>query len=100
MDIAKWTNAVDEYIELDCQHPEAQWKKLKDDNLYGFDVVVDVIGVEKLVDKSINYVRRGGTLMICGVYENKVLVHWPNVLRLPHSHAGKHRPSVYGNLTA
>ena len=23
-----------------------------------------------------------------------------NVLRLPHSHAGKHRPSVYGNLTA
>ena len=22
-----------------------------------------------------------------------------NVLRLPHSHAGNHRPSVYGNLT-
>jgi D-arabinitol dehydrogenase (NADP+) len=26
---------------------------------------------------SINYVRRGGTLMIYGVYENKALVHWP-----------------------
>ena len=33
--------------------------------------------VEKLADESINYVRRGGTLMIYGVYENKALFHWP-----------------------
>ena len=49
---------------------------LKDNNLYGFDVVVEATGVEKLADESINYVRRGGTLMIYGVYENKALVHW------------------------
>ncbi|KAJ7910635.1 chaperonin 10-like protein [Mycena leptocephala] len=70
-------DAGDEYIELDRQNPEAQWQKLKDDNPYGFDVVVEATGVEKLANESINYVRRGGTLMIYGVYENKARVHWP-----------------------
>ncbi|KAF8999110.1 chaperonin 10-like protein [Cyathus striatus] len=77
MDIAKQINAADEYIELDRKNPEAQWQKLKEDNPYGFDVVVEATGVEKLANDSINYVRRGGTLMIYGVYENKALVHWP-----------------------
>ena len=77
MDLAKQLNAADEYIELDRQNPEAQWQKLKDDNPYGFDIVVEATGVEKLANESINYVRRGGTLMIYGVYENKALVHWP-----------------------
>ncbi|KAF8345380.1 chaperonin 10-like protein [Amanita rubescens] len=60
---------ADEYIEMDRQNPEAQWQKLKQDN--------PPTGVEKLANESINYVRRGGTLMIYGVYENKALVHWP-----------------------
>ncbi|KAF8273130.1 NADP+-dependent D-mannitol dehydrogenase [Lactarius quietus] len=77
MDIAKQLDAADEYIELDRQNPGAQWAKLKEDNPYGFDVVVEATGVEKLANESINYVRRGGTLMIYGVYENKALVHWP-----------------------
>ncbi|KAF8886540.1 NADP+-dependent D-mannitol dehydrogenase [Infundibulicybe gibba] len=63
MDIAKQLDAGDEYIELDRQNPEAQWKKLKDDNPYGFDAVIEATG--------------GGTLMMYGVYENKALVHWP-----------------------
>ncbi|KAJ7839609.1 chaperonin 10-like protein [Mycena olivaceomarginata] len=39
MDIAKDLDAADEYIELDRQDPEAQWKKLKEDNPYGFDII-------------------------------------------------------------
>ena len=77
MDIAKKLNAADVYIELDRQNPEAQWEQLKKDYPYGFDVVVEATGVEKVANESINYVRRGGTLMIYGVYENKALVHWP-----------------------
>jgi D-arabinitol dehydrogenase (NADP+) len=77
MNIAKDLEAGDEYIELDRQNPEAQWAKLKQDNPYGFDVVVEATGVEKLANESINYVRRGGTLMIYGVYEDKARVHWP-----------------------
>ena len=76
-DIAKQLNAGDEYIELDRQDPEPQWEQLKKDNPYGFDVVVEATGVEKLAQESINYVRRGGTIMIYGVYENKAQVHWP-----------------------
>jgi D-arabinitol dehydrogenase (NADP+) len=77
MDIAKQLEAGDEYLELDRQNPGPQWEKLKQDNPYGFDVVVEATGVEKLANESINYVRRGGTLMVYGVYENKALVHWP-----------------------
>lgn len=77
MDIAKQLDAGDVYLELDRNDPEAQWKKLKEDNPYGFDVVVEATGVEKLAQESINYVRRGGTLLIYGVYENKAMVHWP-----------------------
>ena len=77
MDIAKQLEAGDEHIELDRQNPEPQWEQLKKDNPYGFDVVVEATGVEKIAQDSINYVRRGGTLMIYGVYANKALVHWP-----------------------
>ena len=77
MDIAKQIGAADEYVELNRQYPGPQWQKLKDDNPYGFDVVVEATGVEKLANDSIDYVRRGGTLLIYGVYENKALVHWP-----------------------
>ena len=77
MDLAKQLNAADEYIELDRQNPGPQWEELKKRNPYGFDVVVEATGVEKLAQDAINYVRRGGTLMIYGVYENKALVHWP-----------------------
>lgn len=77
MDLAKELDCADEYVELDRQNPGAQWEALKKDNPYGFDVVVEATGVEKLANESINYVRRGGTLMLYGVYENKALVHWP-----------------------
>lgn len=38
---------------------------------------VEATGSEKIANDSINFVRRGGTLMIYGVYANKALVHWP-----------------------
>jgi len=77
MDIARKLDAADDYIELDRTNPGPQWEKLKTDNPYGFDIVVEATGVEKIANDAINYVRRGGTLMVYGVYENKALVHWP-----------------------
>lgn len=40
MDIARKLDAADVYVELDRENPESQWKKLKEDNPYGFDIVV------------------------------------------------------------
>jgi D-arabinitol dehydrogenase (NADP+) len=76
MDIAKKIQAADEYIELDRQDAKAQWVQIKKDNPYGFDVVVEATGVESIIDDSINYVRRGGTLLVYGVYNNDAKVHW------------------------
>ncbi|KAJ7599176.1 chaperonin 10-like protein [Mycena floridula] len=75
--IAQELQAGDEYIELDREDPDAQWAKLKADYPYGFDAVIEATGSEKIANLAINYVRRGGTLMIYGVYSNDALVHWP-----------------------
>jgi len=75
--LAKELGAADEYIELDRDNPSAQWEKIREDNPYGFDVVVEATGNEKVANDSINYVRRGGTLMVYGVYSNDARVHWP-----------------------
>jgi D-arabinitol dehydrogenase (NADP+) len=37
---------------------------------------VEATGSEKVANAAIHYVRRGGTLMIYGVYSNSSLVHW------------------------
>ncbi|KAF8122692.1 chaperonin 10-like protein [Boletus edulis] len=74
--IAKQLGAADEYIELDRNDAVAQWEKVRTDNPYGFDVVVEATGNEKVANDSINYVRRGGTLMVYGVYSDDARVHW------------------------
>jgi D-arabinitol dehydrogenase (NADP+) len=76
MDIAKKIDAADVYIELDRKDAAGQWAQLKKDNPYGFDVVVEATGVESIANDSINYVRRGGTLLIYGVYADAAKVHW------------------------
>ena len=37
---------------------------------------MEATGSEKIANEAINYVRRGGTLMVYGVYDNAALVHW------------------------
>ena len=48
-----------------------------DGSLDGYDVVAECTGVEKIANDSIQYVARGGTLLIYGVYEDKARVSWP-----------------------
>ncbi|KAJ0422307.1 chaperonin 10-like protein [Aspergillus insuetus] len=77
MELAKSLGAGDEYIGLSRQDPSAQFNKLKADNPYGFDIVVEATGNVKILEDSINYVRRGGKLVVYGVYSNKDRVSWP-----------------------
>ncbi|KAI9892949.1 MAG: hypothetical protein M1814_000833 [Vezdaea aestivalis] len=77
MDLAKNLNAADVYVELSRTNPEEQFKKLKDENPYGFDIVVEATGSVKILEDAINYVRRGGKLVCYGVYNNKDRVSWP-----------------------
>ncbi|KIY64729.1 GroES-like protein [Cylindrobasidium torrendii FP15055 ss-10] len=75
--LAQEIGAADVYVELDRADPEAQWAKLKVDYPYGFDAVVEATGSEAIVNRSIDYVRRGGSLLLYGVYGPKAQVHWP-----------------------
>jgi len=77
MDLAKSLNAADEYISLSRSNPEVQFSKLKAENPYGFDIVVEATGSVKILEDAINYVRRGGKLIVYGVYSNKDRVTWP-----------------------
>ncbi|RDW70613.1 zinc-dependent alcohol dehydrogenase family protein [Aspergillus mulundensis] len=77
MELAKSLGAGDEYIGLSRQDPSTQFNKLKADNPYGFDIVVEATGNVKILEDSINYVRRGGKLVVYGVYSNKDRVSWP-----------------------
>lgn len=76
MDLAQHLGAGDKYIELSRQEPQAQFDALKADNPYGFDIVVEATGSQKILEDSINYVRRGGKLVVYGVYSSEVRVSW------------------------
>jgi len=77
MDLAKSLEAGDHYVELSRSDPQAQFNQLKQDNPHGFDVVVEATGSVKILEDSINYVRRGGTLVVYGVYNSTDRVSWP-----------------------
>jgi D-arabinitol dehydrogenase (NADP+) len=77
MDIAKNLDAGDEYVELSRTDASAQYAKLKAENPYGFDIVVEATGSVKILEDSIHYVRRGGKLVVYGVYSGKDRVSWP-----------------------
>lgn len=65
------------YVELSRENPEAQFQKIKDDHPYGFDIVVEATGSPKILEDAINYVRRGGKLVVYGVYSASARVSWP-----------------------
>ena len=77
MDLAKSLDAADEYVALSRKDPSPQFEKIKKENPYGFDIVVEATGSVKILEDSINYVRRGGKLVVYGVYGSKDRVSWP-----------------------
>jgi len=71
MDWAKAHKVADEYIELDRSNKAVaakQWQKLKEDNPHGFDIVIEASGVAALAEKAFDYARRGGQILMYGVY--------------------------------
>lgn len=77
MELAKRLDAADQYVELSRTDPEAQLAKLNTDNPHGFDIVIEATGCAEILENSINYVRRGGKLVVYGVYSSKDRVSWP-----------------------
>ena len=49
---------------------------LKNDNPYGFDVVIEATGAPSVLEASLNYVRKGGKLVVYGVYDESIKIAW------------------------
>lgn len=77
IDLAKSLDAADEYVALSRKDPAPMFEKIKKENPYGFDIVVEATGSVKILEDAIHYVRRGGKLVVYGVYANKDRVSWP-----------------------
>jgi D-arabinitol dehydrogenase (NADP+) len=67
MELAKKLDAADKYVELSRTNPEEQFEKLKKENPYGFTIVVEATGSPKILEDAINYVQRGGKLIVYGL---------------------------------
>ena len=77
IDLAKSLEAGDTYVPLSRKDSKPQFEQLKKDNPYGFDIVIEATGSVKILEDAINYVRRGGKLVVYGVYSNEARVSWP-----------------------
>lgn len=73
MDLAKSVDAADEYVEFprEAQAAAARMEKLRADNPYGFDIVVEATGSAKMLENAIHFVTKGGKLVVYGVYGNE-----------------------------
>jgi D-arabinitol dehydrogenase (NADP+) len=82
MDLARSLSVGHEYVALSRQDPTAQLQKLKSDNPNGFDIVIEATGNIKVLDDSLHYVRRGGKLLVYGVFADHDRVSWsPSKIR-------------------
>lgn len=45
-------------------------------NPYGFDIVVEATGAPTVLESSLDYVRKGGKLVVYGVYDEGVKIAW------------------------
>ncbi|KAJ5368898.1 alcohol dehydrogenase [Penicillium cataractarum] len=83
MDLAKSLNAADEYVELPRESvaSAATLEKLKAENPYGFDIVVEATGSSKILEDAIHFVTKSGKLVVYGVYgDNDRIRISPNMI--------------------
>jgi D-arabinitol dehydrogenase (NADP+) len=76
LDLARKLDIADSYITISDDRPDADMDTLKSANPYGFDIVVEATGAPTVLEKAIEYVRKGGKLVVYGVYDEKVKIAW------------------------
>lgn len=70
MELAKSLDAADEYVELprEANAAAARLGKVRAENPYGFDIVVEATGSAMMMEDAIDFVTKGGKLVVYGVY--------------------------------
>jgi D-arabinitol dehydrogenase (NADP+) len=76
LDLARKLQIADEYITISDTDPQAQMTDLGTANPYGFDIVIEATGSPSVLESSISFVRKGGKLVVYGVYDEGVKISW------------------------
>ena len=68
--------AADEIVAMDRKNSEKHRNRLRELNPTGFDYIVEATGSTAVCEDALQFVRRGGTLLVYGVYPNKETVRF------------------------
>ncbi|CAN9244698.1 unnamed protein product [Alternaria alternata] len=76
LDLARELDIADSYVTISDENPSDDMAALQTNNPYGFDIVVEATGAPTVLEKAIEYVRKGGKLVVYGVYDESVKIAW------------------------
>ena len=76
LDLAQKLCIADSYVTISDDKAQADMEALNAANPYGFDIVVEATGAPTVLEQSIGFVRKGGKLVVYGVYDDKVKIAW------------------------
>jgi D-arabinitol dehydrogenase (NADP+) len=80
LDLAVSMNLADHFISISDDDPQSNMNAIREANPHGFDIVVEATGAPSVLNQSIHYVRKGGTLVVYGVYDEAAKLAWPPML--------------------
>ncbi|KAK5679139.1 hypothetical protein LTS10_008798 [Elasticomyces elasticus] len=77
LDLAKSLNLADSFVTISDANAKDDMDALRQAHPHGFDIVVEATGAASVLEQSIFYVRKGGTLVVYGVYDDAARIAWP-----------------------
>jgi len=76
LQLAKELGIADTYITISDDTTQNDMGALKTNNPYGFDIVVEATGAPSVLEQAVDFVRKGGKLVVYGVYDESVKIAW------------------------
>lgn len=76
LDHARKMGIADTYLQISDAVPEKDMAALANENPHGFDIVIEATGSPAVLEASLTNVRKGGKLVVYGVYDANVKIAW------------------------
>ncbi|PSN62117.1 L-threonine 3-dehydrogenase [Corynespora cassiicola Philippines] len=76
LDAAKSLDLANTYIPITSPSGESELSALRAANPHGFDIVVEATGAPPVLESTLMFVRKGGTLVVYGVYDDAAKISW------------------------
>lgn len=77
LELARKLNLADSFVTISETDSQSSMDALALSNPHGFDIVVEATGSASVLEQSIFFVRKGGKLVVYGVYDDAIKVAWP-----------------------